>query len=66
LAELQISGLASSDDELFITASSELASLAASHRVPAIFQGTSFTAAGGLMSYGNSLAETTKPECIAA
>jgi putative ABC transport system substrate-binding protein len=31
--------------------------LAARNRIPAVFQGAAFTAAGGLMSYGTSLAE---------
>ena len=47
-----------SDDELFISASAQLASLAVRRNVPAIFQGKAFAAAGGLMSYGSNLAET--------
>ena len=58
LAGSHVSGLAISDDELFLSASAQLASLAAGHHVPAIFQGAPFARAGGVMSYGNSLAET--------
>jgi putative ABC transport system substrate-binding protein len=58
LAGSRLSGLAISDDELFLSASAQLASLAASHHVPAIFQGAPFARAGGVMSYGNSFAET--------
>jgi putative ABC transport system substrate-binding protein len=58
LAGSHVSGLAISDDELFLSASAQLASLAAGHHVPAIFQGAPFARAGGVMSYGNSFAET--------
>jgi putative tryptophan/tyrosine transport system substrate-binding protein len=58
LAGSHVSGLAIGDDELFLSASAQLASLAAVHRVPAIFQGAPFARAGGVMSYGNRLAET--------
>ena len=58
LTQSQVSGLAISDDELFVSASAQLASLAAGHRVPAIFQDAPFARAGGVMSYGNRLAET--------
>jgi putative ABC transport system substrate-binding protein len=59
-AELTLSqagGLVVADDEFFLSASADLGSLAARHGVPAIFQGTAFTAAGGLMSYGTRLTE---------
>ena len=36
----------------------ELAALAVRHRVPAIYQYTEFTAAGGLMSYGGSVVDS--------
>jgi putative ABC transport system substrate-binding protein len=58
MVESGASGLAIADDELFISASAELGSLAIRHGIPAIFQGAAFASAGGLMSYGNSLAET--------
>ena len=50
--------MAISDDELFISASTHLAALAALHDVPTIFQGNAFAMAGGLMSYGSNLRET--------
>jgi len=57
LAQSQAGGLVIGDDEFFLSASADLGSLAAHHGIPAIFQGTSFTAAGGLMSYGCRLTE---------
>jgi putative tryptophan/tyrosine transport system substrate-binding protein len=45
--------------DAFLTSHSEqLAALALRHALPAIFQYPEFTAAGGLMSYGNSLMES--------
>jgi len=58
LAESRASGLVIGDDELFISRSVALASLALQHAVPAIFQGNAFARAGGLMSYGSNLLET--------
>jgi putative tryptophan/tyrosine transport system substrate-binding protein len=52
LTQSQAGGLVVADDEFFLSASVGLGSSAARHGVPAIFQGTAFTAAGGLMSYG--------------
>jgi putative ABC transport system substrate-binding protein len=57
LAELKAGGLVIGTDGLFISRGEELGALAARHAVPAIFQFRSFAAAGGLMSYGGSLAE---------
>jgi ABC-type uncharacterized transport system substrate-binding protein len=57
LAQSQAGGLVIADDEFFLSASAELGSLAARHSIPAIFQGSAFTAAGGLMSYGSRLNE---------
>ena len=42
---------------LFISRGEQLAALAVRHAVPAIFQFRAFAAAGGLMSYGGSLAD---------
>jgi putative ABC transport system substrate-binding protein len=58
LAGSRAAGLVISDDELFISASAQLASLAIGRNVPAIFHGKAFAAAGGLMSYGSDFAET--------
>ena len=52
LAQSQAGGLVIGDDEFFLSASADLGSLAAHHGIPAIFQGTSFTA-----SYGCRLTE---------
>lgn len=57
LTQSQAGGLVVADDEFFLSASADLGSAAARHRIPAIFQGTAFTAAGGLMSYGTRLTE---------
>ena len=57
LTQSQAGGLVVADDEFFLSASADLGSTAARHRIPAIFQGTAFTAAGGLMSYGTRLTE---------
>jgi putative tryptophan/tyrosine transport system substrate-binding protein len=43
-------------DPLFVSRSAELAALAARHAVPSIWQGSEFVAAGGLASYGTSIA----------
>ncbi len=57
LAELQAGGLVIATDGLFISRSERLAALTLRHTLPAIFQFRAFAAAGGLMSYGGSLAE---------
>jgi putative ABC transport system substrate-binding protein len=43
-------------DPLFVSRSADLATLAARHAVPAIWQGSEFVTAGGLASYGTSIA----------
>src|SRR5262249_20233940 len=53
----QIGGLIISSDSFFFSRSAQLAMLAARHAVPTIFGFREFVAAGGLMSYGGSLAE---------
>lgn len=50
-------GLIIADDELFDSRAADLGFLTLRHRIPAIFQGRSFTAAGGLISYGSNLTE---------
>jgi putative ABC transport system substrate-binding protein len=54
---LQIGGLAINPDAFFNSRSEQLAALAMRHRVPAIYQFREFAEAGGLMSYGASLAD---------
>ena len=57
LAELRPGALVIANDGFFISRNEQLATLAARHALPAIFQGA-FATAGGLMSYGGSLPET--------
>ncbi len=56
--QLQASALLISPDNVFNSRAGELAALAVRHRVPAIYQYTEFTAAGGLMSYGGSIVDS--------
>jgi putative tryptophan/tyrosine transport system substrate-binding protein len=51
-------GLVIAGDGLFIARAAELAELALRHRLPAIFLFPQFTAAGGLMSYSSSDADS--------
>jgi putative ABC transport system substrate-binding protein len=55
--ELKAGGLVIATDGLFISRGEHLGALAVRHAMPAIFQFRAFAAAGGLMSYGGSLAE---------
>jgi putative ABC transport system substrate-binding protein len=57
LVQLRAGGLMIGPDALFNSRSEQLAALAVRHAVPAIFQFRAFAAAGGLMSYGGSLAD---------
>jgi putative ABC transport system substrate-binding protein len=57
LVELRAGGLMIATDGLFISQGEHLAVLTLRHAVPAIFQFRAFAAAGGLMSYGGSLAD---------
>ncbi|MGC1777865.1 MAG: ABC transporter substrate-binding protein [Xanthobacteraceae bacterium] len=50
-------GLIIADDELFDSRAADLGFLALRHRIPAIFEGRSFAAAGGLICYGSNLGE---------
>jgi len=52
---MQLGGLVIATDGLFISRSERLA--AVQHAVPVIFQFRAIVAAGGLMSYGGSLAD---------
>src|SRR5262245_62944049 len=54
---MRADALVISPDSLFTSRAEELAALALRHRVPTIYQYPEFTAAGGLMSYGGSLAD---------
>jgi putative ABC transport system substrate-binding protein len=57
LSQSRAGGLVVADDEFFLSASAELGSLALRYSLPAIFEGTPFAAAGGLIGYGTKLAE---------
>ena len=57
LPPAQAQALVIADDDFFLGASGILGVLATRHRVPTIFEGSAFTAAGGLMSYGSRMTE---------
>ena len=58
LIQLRAGGLVISTDPFFTSRSEQLAALAASHAVPAVFKGRQFAAAGGLLSYGSDIADS--------
>jgi putative tryptophan/tyrosine transport system substrate-binding protein len=58
LGQLQAGGLVISSDSFFFSRGQLLAALAARHAVPAIYPFREDAAAGGLMSYGGSLADS--------
>jgi putative ABC transport system substrate-binding protein len=58
LTELRAGGLVIAGDALFTGHNDQLAALTVNHAVPAIYQRREFAAAGGLMGYGSSLADT--------
>jgi putative ABC transport system substrate-binding protein len=58
LLQLRAGGLVVGNDPFFSTRSEQLAALALSRTVPAIFQYRQFVEAGGLMSYGGNLTDS--------
>jgi putative ABC transport system substrate-binding protein len=58
LIELRVGGLVINADSFFFSRGKQLAALAARHAVPAIFPFRENVVAGGLMSYGGSLADS--------
>jgi putative ABC transport system substrate-binding protein len=58
LVQLRAGGLVIGPDAWFSSWSKQLAALALRHAVPATFMYRGFAAAGGLMSYGTSLADS--------
>jgi putative ABC transport system substrate-binding protein len=57
LSQRRASGLVITPDPLFVSRSEALAELALRHATPTVFEFRQFAAAGGLMSYGGSLAD---------
>jgi putative tryptophan/tyrosine transport system substrate-binding protein len=66
LDELHAAGLVVAPDPFFITRRGQLVILTIRHAVVAIFHSREFVAAGGLMSYGGSVAETHRQAGIYA
>ena len=58
LVEFRVGALVVSGDQLFTNRREQIVALAARHGVPAIYNWREFAAAGGLMSYGNDLADS--------
>jgi putative ABC transport system substrate-binding protein len=57
LAREQIGGLLVANDAFFVGRREQIVTLAARHAIPTMYFLREFTAVGGLMSYGNSLAD---------
>jgi putative ABC transport system substrate-binding protein len=57
LARLRIDGLIIGGEALFTSAADRLAALTLRHAIPALYLSREFPAAGGLMSYGPSIAD---------
>jgi putative ABC transport system substrate-binding protein len=57
LVQLQAGALMIATDPFFLDRRDQLIALTARHRIPAIYGRREYTALGGLMSYGTSLAE---------
>jgi len=55
LSQSQISGLVVGPESFFTSHSGQLVALAVRHKVPTIYRGREFAAAGGLVSYGTSI-----------
>jgi putative tryptophan/tyrosine transport system substrate-binding protein len=58
LAQMRTGALVIGVDVVFVSRSEQLAALALRHAVPAIFQDREFATAGGLVSYGGSVADS--------
>jgi putative tryptophan/tyrosine transport system substrate-binding protein len=55
LNQSRISGLVVAPEAFFTSHTGQLAALAVRHKVPTIYRGREFAAAGGLVSYGTSI-----------
>lgn len=60
VAQLRPAGLVIGGDILFTGNSDQLAKMALQHGVPAIYQGGTFAASGGMMDYGGDFAEACR------
>jgi ABC-type uncharacterized transport system substrate-binding protein len=58
LLQLKAGGLVIGPDQFFNSRVEQLAALTVHHTVPAVYEGREFTAAGGLMSYGQSILDS--------
>jgi putative tryptophan/tyrosine transport system substrate-binding protein len=58
LLQLKAGALAIGSDPVFTNRSEQLAALSVRHAVPAVYEYREFVAAGGLMSYGGSIADS--------
>jgi putative ABC transport system substrate-binding protein len=58
MAQMRAGALVIGNDPFFNSRSESLAALSVRHAMPTIFQNREFAAAGGLVSYGTSLADT--------
>jgi putative ABC transport system substrate-binding protein len=58
LLQLKAGALVIGPDQFFNSRVEQLAALAVHHAVPAVYEGREFTAAGGLMSYGQSILDS--------
>jgi len=58
LAQFRAGGLVIGNGAYFVARNGQLAELAVRHAVPAVFETREFVAAGGLMSYGGSFADS--------
>jgi putative tryptophan/tyrosine transport system substrate-binding protein len=58
LIQLRAGGLAIDSDPFFTARQEQLAALAFRHAMPAVYENREFAAAGGLMSYGGSIADS--------
>jgi putative ABC transport system substrate-binding protein len=66
LVQLQAGGLVVGTDPFFNSRREQLVALASRHAVPAIYEWREFAAAGGLISYGTSLAGIYRQDGIYA
>jgi putative ABC transport system substrate-binding protein len=58
IGQVGAGALVVASDPFFLSRRAQLVTVIAHHAVPAVYQFREFAAAGGLMSYGNSLADT--------